>query len=62
MFSEADIESLRRLAEAADHSDPLAFVRSRFSLPDGLIYLDGNSLGAMPVVVPDALADAAHRQ
>lgn len=33
----------------ADDSDPLASFRSRFALPAGRIYLDGNSLGAMPV-------------
>jgi kynureninase len=31
-----------------DAEDPLAFARGRFSLPEGKVYLDGNSLGALP--------------
>ena len=46
-----DIEQARKL----DAADPLAFARERFDLPDGVIYLDGNSLGAMPRGAPEKL-------
>ena len=44
-------------AVALDRADPLAGFRERFALPDGVIYLDGNSLGALPKGVAERLAE-----
>ena len=49
-------------AQRLDAADPLAFARERFKLPDGVIYLDGNSLGALPKAAPTVLANTAERQ
>jgi len=49
-------------AHALDAADPLAFARERFVLPEGVTYLDGNSLGALPVATADRLRDVTERQ
>ena len=49
-------------AKKLDAADPLAFARERFVLPDGTIYLDGNSLGALPKATSPQLFDTVERQ
>lgn len=46
----------RGQAEELDAADPLADRRTLFHLPDGVIYLDGNSLGALPRAVVERVA------
>ncbi|MFJ2987791.1 kynureninase [Collimonas sp. NPDC087041] len=38
----------RAACETLDANDPLAPLRAQFALPPGVVYLDGNSLGARP--------------
>ena len=47
---------------ALDAADPLAPLRDRFVLPDGIIYLDGNSLGPLPAAVTGRLDDVVHAE
>ncbi len=35
-----------------DAADPLRTLRDQFTIPEGVIYLDGNSLGVMPAAAP----------
>jgi kynureninase len=44
---------------AWDAADPLREFRDRFVLPEGVIYLDGNSLGALPTATPARIAAVA---
>lgn len=41
----AEIPTTREQCEARDRTDPLAAARAAFALPEGVIYLDGHSLG-----------------
>lgn len=44
------IPQTRDAMQALDRTDPLGAFRDRFVIPEGLVYLDGNSLGMMPRV------------
>lgn len=54
--------NMLKRARALDAADPLAEYRERFDLPEGVIYLDGNSLGALPKTTPDRLAQVMREE
>jgi len=47
---------------ALDRADPFAALRAEFVLPDGVVYLDGNSLGALPRRTAARLAEVTERE
>ncbi|SMQ17839.1 Kynureninase [Streptomyces sp. Ag82_O1-12] len=49
-------------AQKLDAVDELAGERAEFVLDDEVVYLDGNSLGALPAVVPGRVEDVVRRQ
>jgi kynureninase len=49
-------------ARAADAADKLRPLRDLFHLPEGLIYLDGNSLGPMPKRAPARIATVVEEE
>lgn len=48
--------------DSLDASDPLRSFREEFALKDGLIYLDGNSLGALPKATMARMEEAIRQQ
>ncbi|MBW1600179.1 kynureninase [Streptomyces sp. JJ38] len=60
-------KELRAKAARLDEADELAASRKLFALedpehPEGVVYLDGNSLGALPHAVPGRLAEVVGRE
>ncbi|SDE49520.1 kynureninase [Kordiimonas lacus] len=45
-----------------DRNDPLAPMKDRFDLPEGVIYMDGNSLGVLPKGVDARIADVVKKE
>ena len=45
-----------------DGRDPLATLRDEFALPEGVIYLDGNSLGVLPKATPARIAQVVQEE
>ena len=54
----ADLAAVR----AADAADPLALQREAFALPEGVVYLDGNSLGALPRATAVRVQEVVERE
>lgn len=52
----------RQDCEACDRADPLAPLREQFVLPEGVIYLDGNSLGVLPRATPARIREVVERE
>ena len=48
--------------QTLDAQDPLRPLRDLFTLPDGVIYLDGNSLGACPRATPARVAQVVQQE
>ncbi len=48
--------------QARDANDPLRSLKDLFAIPQGVIYLDGNSLGAMPKAAPARAAEVVSQE
>jgi kynureninase len=56
------IAELPDFIRSLDDADPIRAFRQRFSLPPDIIYLDGNSLGALPVVTAARLDEVVRQE
>ena len=61
VMSSASMTS-REACVARDLVDPLRSFRDRFVIPEGVIYLDGNSLGPMPRAAASVLNHTIERE
>ena len=48
--------------QVLDRHDPLHSLREQFALPEGVVYLDGNSLGVLPRATSERVAQAITRE
>lgn len=55
-------EITREELEVLDQQDELGQFKDRFVLPDGVIYLDGNSLGPLPVGAAERAAEVVKQE
>ncbi|PRY56656.1 kynureninase [Knoellia remsis] len=61
-MSDDALTELRQRADRLDAEHVATDRRDAFELPEGVTYLDGNSLGALSLAARDALRDAVDRQ
>lgn len=59
---DTDLATTLQDCRALDAQDPLRDLRDLFVVPEGTIYLDGNSLGAMPASVPARVARVVEQE
>ena len=52
----------RQDCAALDTCDTLAVLRNQFDLPEGVIYLDGNSLGVLPKTAAARAAEVVTKE
>lgn len=57
-----DLSVTRAECVEQDLQDPLAAVRERFHMPDNTIYLDGNSLGPLPLAAKETVRRVVSEQ
>lgn len=64
MVGEAKIMTVmtREDFQKLDHDDPLACFRKEFYIPQDVIYMDGNSLGAMPKAASRRVGEVTDRE
>ncbi|MBB5873969.1 kynureninase [Allocatelliglobosispora scoriae] len=58
----SDLSDLTTEAASRDAADPLAHLRDRFDLDPDVVYLDGNSLGALPRGVAERVAEVITKE
>lgn len=56
------MEDILKRAQELDSQDQFAQYKEQFHVPDGMVYLDGNSLGLMPKACATRVNDVAHKE